>query len=227
MTYSDILADVRFLTGTDAVSYPTADITRNANRALADATALIVSADGRWQWDDVNHTTDPVATTNIVSGQQSYVFDPDQIKVNRVEVADADGNWSLLQPIDTADVFDVSLTDFMSGGGVPKFYDKIGASTYLYPAPDYSYTAGLKVYYQRGASEFTTADTTKTPGFATPFHRYVSLCAALDYAAASGNPSAARLRDERDAVAQAMRDFYSERSPDDRPRLSARRYRFN
>lgn len=227
MTFTDILADVRFLTGTDSVSYPTADIVRNANRALADATALIVAADGRWQWDDSNHTTDPVATTNVVSGQQSYVFDPDQIKISRVEVADEDGNWHLLSPIDTADVFDQSLTDLMSGGGIPRFYDKIGASTYLYPSPDYSYTAGLKVYYQRGASEFTTADTTKSPGFASPFHRFVSLSAALDYAAMSGAPSAARLRDERDAAAQAIKDFYSERSPDDRPRLAARPYRFN
>ena len=227
MTYSDILADVRFLTGTDANAYPTSDITRNANRAMAEATALIVAADGRWQWDDTNNADDPVATTTLVSGQQSYTFATEQIKISRVEVANADGTFSLLSPIDAADVFDSSLTEFLSGGGTPRYYDKIGPSVFLYPAPDYGYADGLKVWFQRAASEFTTSDTTKQPGFASPFHRFVSLSAALDYALASGAESATRLRDERDRVAQAMKDFYSERDAGDRPRLSARLFRFN
>jgi uncharacterized protein YdcH (DUF465 family) len=229
VTFTDIVADVRFLTGTDSSSYAIADITRNANVALNDATAAIFAADGRWQFDDSNQTDQPVATTALVADQQGYAVAVSHLRIERVEVKDENGDWTKLAPIDQADVFDRSLTDFLGDSGAPAYYDVVGQVVNLYPAPDYSQAASLKLWFQRGPSEFVVADTTKTPGFASTFHRVIPLSAAYDYAVASGNPAAPRLREERDRLMGEMRDFYSMRHPDDRPRLSTRgRYaRFN
>jgi len=227
MTFTELLNDIYFLTGSSSVTYPIANSTANINRSLNYVVAKIFASDGRWEWDDSNQTDLPIATTALVSGQQDYQLALEHLKIERVEVADEDGVFHKLAPISEADLFDTSITEFMSTDGSPKYYDKRGGYIFLYPAPDYARAASLKVYFQRGPSEFAVSDTTKTPGFASLFHRILSLSAAYDYALPNGLPQASKLLEEKEKLCQQMEDFYSQRDVEDRPKLSARLYRFN
>jgi len=72
----------------------------------------------------------------------------------------------------------------MKTPGMPLKYDKKGDSVFLYPVPSsdkVTLVKGLKVSFQRVGSYFTSADTTKSPGFNPLFHRILSLGPSLDY----------------------------------------------
>lgn len=199
-TKQDIVNDIYFETSSNAVSYPIADITRNANTALDNAVTLILGADARWEFDSTNATDYPIGSTDLVSGQQDYEFDDDFLLVKSVEVADANGKWSRLLPIDSLTLEEKqSLTDYMETNGTPQYYDKIGNSLFLYPAPNYNRRladegeAGLKVYFQRQIDYFTVNDTTKQPGLALHLHKYIPLYCSYVYACAKELPKEAKL----------------------------------
>src|SRR3569832_1449949 len=52
--------------------------TAQVNLAYDEVLPILQSNDGTWQWDDFNHSKDPSATTDIVSGQASYTFVTDE-----------------------------------------------------------------------------------------------------------------------------------------------------
>lgn len=211
-----------------------ATFTRYLNNALNTVAGLIMSSDGRWQWDDNNNTDFPIATTDLVttagSEQQDYAFSITFLRVLRVEILDADGNWRLLQPIDQSDIYNQSLTDFMKTAGLPQYYDKTANSVVLYPKPLASAvteTGGLKVFYQRPPSYFTTSDTTKVPGINSMFHRLVALIASWDYASLKTMANAQALGDRVAIDKDALAEFYSLRNKDEPLRLSTRNIRYN
>lgn len=226
MTFTEILTEARRLVKADATSYPTTEITESANRAYDRVVALIREAEGRWQWDDTNNTDFPIATAALTEAQQDYELDPTHYEVERVEVKDETGAWHKLQPIDQADVYNESVTDFLSTAGVPQYYDKIGRSLFLYPKPSYTQAASLKVWYKRGPSYFTTSDTTKTPGFNTLFHRIVPLYAAYDYAFINQLAVADSLLSATGVMENDLTDHYARRDRDDRVRLRTRTHNF-
>jgi len=80
-----IVQDVYFEASTNATAYPIADLTRNANRGLDNAVALILGADSRWQFDSTNATDLPIGTTSLVSGQKDYTFDNDYLVIKSIE----------------------------------------------------------------------------------------------------------------------------------------------
>jgi len=234
MVFSDtinlqgIVQDIDFRVNTNATKFSIADKTRIINRIYEQVVGDILSTDGRWQWDDTNYTNYPIATTDLVSGQQDYVYDPKHIRVTRMEIKDPDGKWHWLEPIDQNDERYKSLTELGTNQGVPKYYDKLSNSVFLYPTPNYSQLASLKVYYQRNASLFVASDTTKEPGFASPFHRILSVGASLEYAVAN-NLNAQKislLRDEYNKLTNELKEFYSKKSKDEQLRLSVRRHSF-
>src|SRR5512137_1242260 len=103
-----IVEDIDFNCDTDSGTYPLAQKVRNVNNWYDKAIAIILGADGRWQWDDTNATDMPVATTSFVDGQQDYTLDTTFLKLLRVEAKDSSGNWVKLKPIDIADLYDSS-----------------------------------------------------------------------------------------------------------------------
>ncbi len=238
MNYSNILSKVYFLTKTNATSFPIADITILANNAMDRIVSLIMQADGRWEFDDNNQPlTDqgdgtgglPIATTSIVSGQQDYGFATSHIAVERMEIKSSAGDWSKLIPIDQADVYDQSVTNFMSGGGTPLYYDKIGTSLLLYPTPNYSLAAALKVFFTRPPIYFLTSDTTKSPGFNALYHDIVALWVAYEYAIANALPNASQLEAQIMKKEDALKEDFAMRSKDEhlglRPRRSLNQFR--
>lgn len=194
-TKQDIVNDVYFEASANASSYPIADLTRNANTALDTVVSLVLLADAKWDFDSTNATDLPIGTTDIILGQQDYEFDEDFLIVKSVEVCDSNGKWTRLVPIDNLTLEErQSMTDFLEDNGVPQYYDKIGGSIFLFPAPDYNRRLiqegeqGLKVYFQRNIDYFTTTDTIKEPGIALHLHKYIPLYCSYVYACAKDLP---------------------------------------
>lgn len=210
-----------------------ATFTRYINEAINRVTSLILTSDGRWQWDDTNNTDYPIGTTSLVtplgSEQQDYQFAVNFLWIQRVEVMDVAGNWNLLNPIDQADLYDQSLPDFLKTAGMPLYYDKIANSIFLYPKPlatAVTSTNGLRVYFQRPPSYFITTDTTKVPGFNSLYHRLVALIASRDYAAFKQLTVARSIGDLVTQQEDSMTESYALRNKDERPKLSAKKYNF-
>jgi hypothetical protein len=178
-----LVQDTLFLCHTTTASYPLEDIVRNINREYHNISRMIWEVADGWQYDDSNATDSPISRTTLTHAQQSYSLPSTAQRIQRVEVLDSNGRWSKLTQIDMHDV-DSALPEYMSADGMPVHYDLFGASLFLYPAPSSAYVTtseGLNVYYDRNITEFTTASTTASPGFAEPFHRVLSLQGAIDF----------------------------------------------
>lgn len=231
MVFSDttnndgILQDARWLVNANSSTFPTVDITRSANRWLDKALTVIFEADGRWQHDDTNATGENIYTDDLVSGTQAYSVLAEHLRITRVEVLDSDGNSIRLQPIDQNDV-EQTLTDFQNTDGQPQFYDLVGNYIKLYPAPNYASTDGLKFWFQTEPSYFTPSDTTKAPGFASPFHRYISLGCAYDYALKNNLETRNRFKEELTEMEEAIQYFYNRRAGDENIKMKVRQTNF-
>ena len=82
-----------------------------------------------------------------------------------------------------------AMSEFYSTDGMPVYYDMVGRSVLLYPAPskdDVTLAKGLKMYFARDISPFAITDTATEPGFDNHFHRMISLGSAYDYCLANG-----------------------------------------
>lgn len=218
MTYSDIKNLVYLYTKTNSTSLPDSTMVILANRALERVVTLINRADSKWEWDDTNQLDLPIATSSLVSGQKDYSLSTSHLSINRVEVKDSGGKWHLLKPIDRTQVSDEALAEY-AGSGLPVEYDKLASSVFLYPTPNYSQAASIKVYFTRGPVAFDSGDTTDTPGFASLFHKLVPLWAAYDYAIANGLDNASQLFAEIVRMEQELEAFYAQRGRDERGRL--------
>lgn len=196
------------------------------NRALDRHSFLAVTADGRWQYEDNNHTDYAIATTSLVADQQSYELNVDHLLIYRVEVLDESGNGVFIYPIDESSLKGISLSEYQSTAGTPMEYDKVGSTLFLYPKPSYTKASGLKVYYQRAPSYFVYSDTTKVPGFASVFHPYIYRSACLEYAITHNLKIAPNLKVLVDQDEQAIREFYSKRQKDERPVLRAKQHSY-
>jgi len=154
------------------------------NRAYERYFEISLRADGKWEFDDSNASDFPIATTGLTSGQQDYAFATDMIRVKGVEIKDESGEWQVLKPIDLSDIHDSGsgYSEFNENGGIPRYYDKVGNSIFLFPEPNYTQGASLKVFYSRPPALFDTADTTETPGFTSLHHDYLVVRACYEYA---------------------------------------------
>ncbi len=255
MKYSDIQTRFQQLTQTNSTEISTAVLNSYIQPAEDRVWSKILKCDGRWQWDDTNNTTFPTATFDLVSGQADYALATTHLKVIGVAVKLASGVWRRLLPFDPADLgtsntplsfiplvtFGPTMdrSEFLKTPALPQYYDKLGNSVVMYPAPDngisVTLTAGAKVYFQRGGKHFDytlgtftdgTGSTATEPGFNSLYHDLVPLWAAYDYCIIN-LPSLANgymqeiIRKEQELVAD-----YSKRDADERTIMTGRRIRF-
>jgi len=216
---SGLIEDVDFLCGTDSTSYPLADKTRNLNQEYHNTTRLIWENTDTWQYDDSNKTDLPIAINTLGQNQQDYSLPSTARKINRVEVLDVNGNYVKLKQIDYKDI-GVAMTEYMDIAGMPVVYDLVANSLFLYPAPSSAQctlTSGLKVYFDRDITEFTTASTTASPGFATQFHRIISLQAAIDFI--DDKDKITRLMVEKSTLIDGLKKFYGSRNVERRTEI--------
>lgn len=223
-----LVQDVLFRTNTDVNQFPLKDITRYINEAYSRVANIIIQADGRMQWDDKNHTDQPIATFDLVANQLSYeifVAAPtalqDWLMLDRFEIKDSAGSWILLNQIDKRNKLQ-ALAEYQKTSGTPNEFDLSGSEIYLYPPTSYSSTGGGKIYFNRAPSYFASTDTTKVPGFATIFHPYLSIYASHQWNGIKKSDYS--LQPIVEKMEKEIAKYYSKRNKSEVPKL-ARAYR--
>ena len=211
MNVTNIKSDIDFLCGSTSGTYPDADKIRNVNIAYQDVARIIWESDGDWSFDDKNNTDAPRAYRTMSSLSASYLIPTTALRVEGIEVEDANSYWHKLKPISYAD-FTSSPEEYLTGGGLPMFYRLEGNEINLYPAPktgDVTMSSGMMVRLSRLVTELAVTATTTTPGFADPFHRILSLAAAIDFEQNAEHRKF--LAQQKDRIEKGLTRFYSKR----------------
>jgi len=218
MRIVDIVNKIYFLTNTNATSFPAADMLIGINNAYERVVSLIMQTDGRWEWDDTNQTDLPIGTTTLTTNQQDYSMAVTHLAITRVQIKDTAGNWSQLQPLSQDDLRGLALDEFMKTSGVPVYYDKLGGSVFLYPKPNYTQAASLKIHYKRPPELYTSAEVatgTKVPGFNSLYHDIIPLWVSYDYGIAKGLPNVNQIMVEITRKEEALQSDYQMRDKDE------------
>lgn len=226
-----IIQKIEFITGLGDASISgnsvlLKQITGFVNDWLGVLVGDVLQVDGRFQWDDTNYTDQPIATFNLVSAQRSYSFTQDEdlhqiLDITRVEVLDDSGLWHLLKPLDQNQISQ-GYNEFLKGDGIPQWYDWNGTVLNIFPATNYASTNGCKVWFKREGSFFASTDTTKEPGFVSPFQKVLWLGPAYDYGLSQGKENTNALRQEIELERERLREFYSRRGKYEQPRITGR-----
>lgn len=203
--------------------------TTNINTYYERVNSWIWESTGDWEYDDSNATTLPIATTNLIIGRSDYEIPTNAQRLERVEVLDVDGNYSLILPIDKSQFRRTAMSELYKTPGMPKFYDSIGRSIILYPAPGSGYVTtqdGLKVYVSRKIIKFTPSNSTQEPGFDEDFHSILALGASLMYAIGYMPNDVNRINNIRAdlrAMIKELKAFYGSRHRDFSTKINPKR----
>jgi len=187
----------------------------------------IFMSNGNWSYDDANQTDWPQATTNLVSGTAKYALPATALTIQRVEILDTNNLWYVLNPI-TKEMISGGIDEFHDADGQPVYYRLLGNTIELFPAPNYSQDVSLKVYFDRASSDFATSDTTKTPGFASPYHQILPLGMAIDWLKVKqpNTPTLATYIQDYLKLEDAIKKFYNKRWKDFKPTIGRARQTF-
>lgn len=189
------------------------EFTSYLNQGLDEVTIKVLQSDNTWEFDDSEHSDQPIATADLNTDQVDYELAASHLLIKRVEAKDSSGNWVKLRPVDNREV-KIAMDEFRDEPGELEMYDLQGSQLKLYPATNYNSSAGLKVYFQRPMDYFETSDTTKAPGFASIFHRLVPLWATYFYATYHQMPIADNIRAEIQLKERDLKQFYRGRHED-------------
>jgi hypothetical protein len=178
--------------------------------------AIFLSA-GAWQYDDNNNTDLPTATTSLVTDQAAYSIPATALAIKAIEYKNTGGVWQKLIPLTENAIQDYgSMSEFHKTPGTPMYYTLVGGTIRLFPAANFSQDASLRVFFERGASEFVYGDTTKEPGFASQYHDIIPIGASLEYLKWKMPESAAVqfLSADYVKIENSIKDFYRQRHAD-------------
>lgn len=188
-TKQGLIEDITFLLGIDTNGYSLADRTRNINERFKVVWQMIFESYGGWQFIDDN-TSDtstgvPYADQTITSGTGLYSLPTGALTVRQVSIVNSGGTREILSPLTPEEFLQIGGDASFTSTGVPTYYMLQGDILRLLPVPNFTVSStGIRVYFDQGISAFAATDTTKVPGFASPFHRALSVGAALDFAIA-------------------------------------------
>lgn len=201
-----------------------------ANQENREILTEIMKVYNGWQYDDGNNTDMPLAKADLVSGTKRYSLPSDALTVKKIDAYKSDGSSVELKQILLEDL-DVSLDEFETIDGVPKYYRLIGNVIELYPTPNYTTTSntGLALFFDREPVSFATSDTTKTPGFASIFHYLIPLGMAIKWLKIKqpASLSLANYKVEKEQLMEQLKDYYSSKNMDGLPiNMKAKTYSF-
>lgn len=206
------------------------EYTADANISFDRFLSLAFSADGRWNFDDTNHTTDyPEIEADLVSGQRDYTFLTDEqgnviLDIYRVLVKNTDGTYIDVDPVDKQSERE-RTTEFVDGktySGVPTRYDKTANGIIFDITPNYNWRIGtegekgVKVLINREASYFVSGDTTKKPGVPGLFHEYFALHPAMKYAMRKQHANTQSIISRVEQMERDIIKHFSRRAKDER-----------
>lgn len=215
------------ITGISGDANKLKEFTRYSNRASRKIWHWAFMSQGLWQYDDSNETDLPQGVADLVSGTSKYALPSDALTVRRVDIKNSDGVWDQLRQLTEKDIIG-GLEDYYEDDSTPYRYRLIGNTVELFPGPDYASTGGLKVFFDRDSSDFANSDTTKTPGFASPYHDLVAIGASLEWLKAKrpdsntlGQLKEDWLRGEKEVI-----EFYSNRNKDNKTVIRTKKRAF-
>lgn len=210
MTISDINAFCTFRTGANTTQYSAANRLISTNRWYHKITDMIFESMSDYQHQDLNLTTEAIISKNLVANQ-GYVdigLTDLILNIRRVELAYDATNYYLSSPLGEGEVSDSIATQANINArfnSTQPFHRLKGRLLYLYPVPTANATNGLKLWVDREADEFTSAQVTtgtKEPGFDEPYHVMIALGMCLDwYAGKKG------MEDKRNDVKAELADY--------------------
>ncbi len=204
------------------------------NMALDDYLLLWARSAGTWQGDDINQTTYPIITRNIVSGTRDYDFTSDGtgnriVDLQKVLILPS-ATDNVYQEINPIDELNVTMSSVLTSTvqGTPNRYGKLANAIFLDVIPNYSVSAGIKMIVNREGSYATTSDTTKVMGVPA-YHEYFYLKPALMKAKQKSATNLGQLEkdvldlegSERLRVSGKIRAFFSQREKDVVKRLTS------
>ena len=208
--------------------------TTRLNLAMDRAYELIFEADGRYQFDDSNHTKHPIMFFDLVQGQTDYTFTADQqsnliLDIQKVAILNS-ATETLYNEVAPRDVQTSGQMDNLLAGnteqGVPTAYDKTGNGFFFDKPPSYNATNGVKVYFSREGSYFTTSDTTKMPGFLGTHHTFLADHATFDYSKYNDISNVNITFSEIRRQEKALKKSYARRAEDERSVMTPKRISF-
>lgn len=222
-----ICQQARVLAGVDSTQWPIARVVNSANNWHDFVVGYAIGADRRFQWDDTNHTKLPEGTMDLVAGSSDYAYTADEqgnsiVTLIGASLVDSSGKEWPLQLVDRNDP-SYDLASYGKVSGTPTRYDKIADNVVRLDArPTASDVSqyDLKLYFQRTGSYFAASDTTKAPGVSPLLHRGYVIAAAYDIALTLGLKNLQALSVERQREEQRVVQYFSERSQDERKRMT-------
>ncbi len=219
MNIQTIKSDIDFLCGSTSATYTDTNKIRNVNVAYNDVARLIWESEGAWAFDDSNNTDSPVATRTMAHASATYLVPTTAIRIEGVEIKDNASYWHKLLPIAFAD-FTIAPEQFLTGNGLPIYYQLEGNEITFYPAPasaSVTLTSGMKVRLARNVTEFPVTATTTSPGFPTSFHRILSYAAAIDFT--QDNTQRQFLVQQRARLEKGLMTYFSKRGLEYKTRI--------
>lgn len=220
-TNQDIISDITFLLGGVGVAdYSLIDRTRSVNAHFSRIWTIIFESYNGWKFMDDN-TSDastgvPYADQTITSGTSLYALPTGSLAIDGVAIKLTASN-----PL--TNLYPLSYEEFLERGGdgyfftnsTPQYYMLQGDILRILPTPNYTLASAIRVYFEQDIASFASTDTTKVPGFASPFHRMLSVGAALDFAVARNMADRVKMLTALLADYDLkLRSFYSKRFRD-------------
>ncbi len=204
----------RFVTNTNTTTFSDIDLKAALNRYYRSFTNLIIEAMDGWDFNG------DFATSDLVSGQQEYVFPSDILKIKRIEVTFDGTTWRKVRNLDINDKESSSdsttvAQDFSENF---PFADIMDNSVFLYPIPASNVTAGLKIWYEKDIDEL--ADDTDEPNFLKDYHPGLAYGAAKEFLtkniSAEGNQQRYNMCSSRyKETIDSMQSFHRKRIQDE------------
>lgn len=163
--------------------------TSRINRAYDAVLPLITSFGDKMRWDDINHPDHPIGTFDITSGTGDYELLVDDNGLSILNITDVmileSSSSTEYKPLHKMTLDDPRALRAMSPNpsdtGIPSSFVEKDNVIFFDVVPNYSATAGGKLFFERIADYFTSADTTQTPGIPAPFHQLLALHASKDW----------------------------------------------
>jgi hypothetical protein len=214
----DIVSDITFLLGGIGVTeYTLKSRARAVNERFRMIWQAIFESYGGWQFMDDN-TSDvstgvPYTDQTITSGTGLYALPSAALTIKNVAVKPTSTSVLMnLVPLSPEEFYNLGGDAAFPSNGVPLYYILQGDIIRLLPIPNFTLSTALRIYFDQDISIFLSTDTSKVPGFASPFHRMLSIGAALDFAIARNmRDKAVQLQVLWNDYEKRLKAFYSKR----------------
>ncbi|MCK9370793.1 hypothetical protein M0R04_12860 [Candidatus Dojkabacteria bacterium] len=202
MTLAEISTRITFLTQQNTNAFSAANRALLINNAVDDIQISILQSMDDWNFDDyaAGNINQWPKTYNLAANTQTVDIDVVTnkiLRVDRVEVSYDGTNWykatafNIGESLESVNTTKVN-SDFSTSS---PYYALVGETVYLFPIPTSAVTGGLRVWFTRSMTSYSSSDLTTgtaVPGFDTQFHELVPLKVAYDWVCANSPDNQAK-----------------------------------